>query len=96
VNAQGMKFWKKELAGLGLPFIESQGNFLLTDPQAWIGRTGAQVQIDCLKRGLILRPVTNYGLPHHLRISIGTPAENRFAVGVLRGILKEADRVRKG
>jgi histidinol-phosphate aminotransferase len=31
---------------------------------------------------VIVRPVANYGLPNHLRISIGTQTENQFFLKV--------------
>ena len=89
VNSQGMRFWKKELGVMGLPYFESQGNFLLTDTRRWLSRPGVEVAQSCLKRGLILRPVANYGLHDYLRISIGLPAENQFAARVLRKVQAE-------
>lgn len=38
--------------------------------------TAAELNVELLKRALIVRPVANYGLPHSLRITIGTVAEN--------------------
>jgi histidinol-phosphate aminotransferase len=29
-----------------------------------------------LRRGIIVRPVGNYGLPEHLRVTLGTPEQN--------------------
>ena len=29
-----------------------------------------------LREGVIVRPIAGYGMPNHLRISIGLPAEN--------------------
>lgn len=83
LNVQGLKFWERELKRLGVPYWPSQGNFLLVDAQKGFQASGAEVQAACLRKGLILRPIANYGLPHALRISIGTPAENRLAVRTL-------------
>ncbi len=87
-NSAGMKFWEKELAGLGIPFWKSQGNFILVDAAAGFGRAPSEIYQECLKRGVILRPVGNYGLKQALRISVGTPAENRFAIAVLKAVKK--------
>lgn len=83
INEQGMRFWEKELKRLGIPFWKSQGNFLLADVGKGLGKTGVEVYNGCLRRGVIFRPVANYGLPHALRISVGTPEENRIAVKAL-------------
>jgi histidinol-phosphate aminotransferase len=59
-------------ATLGLGVVPSVGNFVLVDT-----RTDALPVYEALLReGVIVRPVDNYGLPRHLRISIGLPAEN--------------------
>ena len=39
------------------------------------------------KRGVIVRPMGGYQLPEWIRISVGTPAENRRCVEVLAGVL---------
>ena len=83
LNARGMKFWETELTKLGIPFWKSQGNFILADVNRGLGKSGHDVYMSCLKRGVIFRPVTNYGLRHALRISMGTPDENRVALKAL-------------
>lgn len=82
-NREGMRFWEAELSRMKIPFWKSQGNFLLVDVARGLGRLGGEVYLDCLKQGVIFRPVANYGLHQALRISIGTPEENRFAVKAL-------------
>jgi histidinol-phosphate aminotransferase len=82
-NLQGMKFWESKLNQFGIPFWKSQGNFLLADVQRGLGMTGVEVHQACLRKGVIFRPVANYGLPHALRISIGTKEENEWAVRAL-------------
>ena len=39
-----------------------------------------------LREGVIVRPVANYGMPNHLRVTIGLPAENsRFLEALTQG-----------
>lgn len=83
INAEGMKFWEAELKRLGVPFWKSQGNFILADVASGFGKTGPEVYQECLRLGVIFRPVANYGLAHTLRISIGKPEENRIAARAL-------------
>ncbi|MBC7691630.1 MAG: histidinol-phosphate transaminase [Methylotenera sp.] len=83
MNNEGRKFWEKALTEMGIPFWKSQGNFILIDSSRGLGKRGGDVYLSCLKRGVIFRPVSNYGLMNALRISIGTPAENRFAAKAL-------------
>jgi histidinol-phosphate aminotransferase len=83
VNEVGMRFWTKELDRMGVPHWPSQGNFLLIDCSKGFGKRGGDVYENCLRRGVIFRPVSNYGLMHALRISIGTQAENAVAIRAL-------------
>lgn len=85
VTWQGLDYFYKELQRLNLPFIESQGNFVLFDTK----RDANRVYTALLKRGVILRPVQNYGLNTHLRMSVGLPHENQFAIKALEEVLKE-------
>ncbi|MDF9391647.1 MULTISPECIES: histidinol-phosphate transaminase [Methylococcus] len=54
-----------------LDFIPSAGNFLSFD----LGRPAAPVFDALLREGVIVRPVGNYGLPNHLRVTVGTTEE---------------------
>ena len=49
--------------------------------------SGAKVNLELLKAGVIVRPVGNYGLPEWLRISIGLPEENQAFIEALKKIL---------
>lgn len=84
-NASGMKFWERELKKAGIPFWRSQGNFILADVQRGLGESGQDAYHRCLRQGVILRPVANYGLRDVLRISMGTPEENKIAFKALAG-----------
>jgi len=56
-----------------LAYIPSMGNFITVN----VGQSGDEVYQKLLLEGVIVRPITGYGLPQHLRISIGTDAENQ-------------------
>ncbi len=58
----------KELVAAGFGVLPSQGNFLLIEA----GERVADLDAHLLSRGLIARRVEEYGLPHHLRITVGT------------------------
>lgn len=83
VNEEGMAFWKKKLRDWNVPYWNSQGNFLLIDVYKGFGKTGGEIYQSCLRKGVIFRPVLNYGMAHALRISVGLPAENMFAAKAL-------------
>lgn len=86
LNRDEKKFWESTLNEIKIPFWKSQGNFILADIGRALGCSGNQIYEECLQRGVIFRPVGNYGLPTALRISIGTKAENRFSAQVLKKV----------
>jgi histidinol-phosphate aminotransferase len=85
VNAEGREFFVRELAALGLPFVPTQGNFMMVE----VGDAKGVYEA-LLREGVIVRPVAGYGFPKHLRISIGTPEENRRVVEVLTEIARKS------
>ena len=82
---KGLDYFYQELQKLELPYFKSQGNFVLFDTL----RKAQDVDKALLKRGIILRPVLNYGFPQHLRMSVGLEAENRAAIEALKQVLVE-------
>ena len=85
LNRAGMRQLQDACRQWGLNWLPSAGNFLCVD----VGRPGREVFLDLLKRGVIARPVDNYGLPQHLRISIGSEAENARLIEALGAVLKD-------
>lgn len=83
VNRDGMQRLLTFCRQRGLAWLPSAGNFLCID----VGRPGREVFLELLKRGVITRPVDNYGLPQFLRISIGSAAENRRLIEALGEVL---------
>ena len=83
VNDQGMRQLMTGVERLGLDYIPSAGNFLTID----LGRDAGPVDQALLRLGVVTRPVANYGLPNHLRVSIGLDEENARFLGALEQIL---------
>ena len=78
-NSQGMSDLTEGFKALGLEWIPSAGNFVAVD----LKQPGQPIYEALLRKGVIVRPIANYGLPNHLRISIGTQADNRFFLKAL-------------
>jgi histidinol-phosphate aminotransferase len=76
---------------LGIEYIPSHANFVLFRAGKDDG-AGARVNLALLKRGIIVRPVGNYGLPQWLRVSIGLPQENAAFVEALKSVLATEPR----
>jgi len=85
VNRRGMAQVTAAFDTLGLRYLPSFGNFVLVQ----VG-DGAAVYQGLLRRGVIVRPVANYGLPQWLRVTIGLPEENDRFITALRDVLQGA------
>ncbi len=82
----GRAYLTKELAGLGCTVTPSQSNFLMFEVPSG-EQDAASLFERLLERGIILRPLKSYGLPRHLRVSVGTEEENHILVSTLRELL---------
>ncbi|HET6265566.1 MAG TPA: histidinol-phosphate transaminase [Usitatibacter sp.] len=84
VNAAGLEQLATGFRALGLEFIPSRGNFLTVHvPHA------AKVYGFLLADGVIVRPVSGYGMPDHLRVTVGLPEHNeRFLAALARALGK--------
>ena len=78
---------EQQLGGLGLDITPSQANFVLVGFPQSPGRTAPEAEAFLARRGLIVRGVANYGLPDHLRITIGLEEHNRALVDALSDFL---------
>ena len=68
MNRQGLQRLQEALPAMGFRIYPSAGNFLLVD----MGSDSGVWYEALLRDGIITRRVGNYGLPNHLRITIGT------------------------
>jgi histidinol-phosphate aminotransferase len=79
----------QQFGGLGLDVVPSQANFILVGfPKAPDPHNAAAAEAWLADRGWIVRGVKNYGLPDHLRITIGLEAHNRAVVEALAAFMK--------
>jgi histidinol-phosphate aminotransferase len=72
------------LAKLGLEFVPSVANFILIDVSPL---RGAKVFEMLLKKGIIVRTMDEYDYPNHIRVTIGTPRQNRKFLKALKRIV---------
>jgi histidinol-phosphate aminotransferase len=84
-NRQGMEFLNAEFDKLGLPYVPSQGNFILVR----VGN-GNEVFQHLLSQGVIVRPVGAYEFPQYVRVTVGTMDENRRFIEALGRIIRTA------
>ena len=93
VNRAGYAQLTAAFDAMGVVYIPSSGNFVLFKAGE-ASDAGAKANLALLKRGVIVRPVANYGLPQWLRVSIGTEAENATFLAALPDALRAAGETR--
>ena len=79
----GRHYLYDEFNALGIKYVPSRANFILVD----VGHSASDVFQRLLKEGVIVRPLTPFGMESALRITIGTPQENRRLVKALRHVM---------
>ncbi len=88
LNSRGMQFLTGAFKELELVTVPSEANFIMVvrDSEA----DASHIFQELLKEGVIVRPLKAFGLPHCLRITIGTEEENEILVEKLRNVLSKA------
>lgn len=85
LNQSGLEQLRAGLSEFGWRVPPSAGNFLLADTASPAGPWYEGL----LRLGIIVRPVANYGLPNHLRITVGLPEQNARLLTALRQLRAE-------
>ncbi|MCB1069883.1 MAG: histidinol-phosphate transaminase [Kiritimatiellae bacterium] len=81
VNRQERDRIASACEALGFACVPSAANFILVETGQ--GRLWFE---ELQKRKVIVRPVSGYGLPDHIRITIGTPEENDRLLAAMRAV----------
>lgn len=82
MNKAGKAYLSAEFDRMGIAYVPSFTNFILFEMNE-----GPKVAQALLAKGVIVRPVVGDGLPNHLRVSIGTEAENQRFITALKEVL---------
>jgi histidinol-phosphate aminotransferase len=87
ITIEGREFLQREFSAMGLDYVPSFANFVLV----CVG-DGKGVFQALMKRGIIVRDMTSYGLPEWIRVSIGTMEQNRRFLEELKRLPNIANR----
>lgn len=82
-NREALSMVRAALDTMKIHHYPTQGNFILID----CGRPASPIYDAMLRLGVIVRPVGAYGLPNHLRITLGTRAQNQRMLEALNQAL---------
>ncbi len=83
LNSRGKRYLYDALRRMGVKYAPTEANFVLIDTEM----DGKVVYDALLRKGVIVRPCTSFGLPSYLRVSIGTPAENELFIAAFKDVL---------
>lgn len=83
-NKKSLEVYYTELSNLGLQYVNSNCNFILFNTN----RDSSWVEEEFLKRGIIIRAASEFGLPTWVRVSIGTYEDNEKVIEILKEILQ--------
>ncbi len=86
-NAAGKKYLYAQLDKLGLEYLRTESNFIFIN----LKRPADPLFLDMMRQGVIVRPLTSFGFPEAIRVSIGTPEHNRKFITVLAKTLPGAE-----
>lgn len=86
LNDQGMLQLQSGFDQLNVGWIPSVGNFICFE----VPGRAIEIYQGLLSKGVIVRPVANYEMPDHLRVSIGTQQENQRFLLELKGLLADS------
>jgi histidinol-phosphate aminotransferase len=86
-NARWLAWLTEQIGNLGLKVTPSVANFILIHFPETKGRTAKDADGFLTTRGLMLRQVAAYKLPHALRMSVGTEDANKLVVAALKEFL---------
>ena len=81
-NFAGLRFYEESFRKAGLEYVPSAANFILVRV-----KEGQWVFEAMQRQGVIVRPIGGYQLPDWIRISVGTPEENRRCMAALKASL---------
>jgi histidinol-phosphate aminotransferase len=80
---EGKRALYRHFDRLGLRYVPTQANFVLFHTP-W---PAVEVYEALLRRGFLIRPCALFGLPHSLRVTVGTPEENEGFVTALSAVI---------
>ncbi len=86
VNEEGKRYLYNEFENLGLKYVPTYTNFILFK----VPMKAKDAFQKLLRKGVIVRDMTSYGLENYLRVTIGTMEENEIFIKALKEILNES------
>ena len=80
LDAAGIKYLTPEFESLGFKVLPTQGNFICVH----IGAKAKDLVLFLEQNGMIVRGLTSFGLPEHIRVTLGKREENELLVSLVK------------
>ncbi|MEZ0262422.1 MAG: histidinol-phosphate transaminase [Alphaproteobacteria bacterium] len=78
----GRKYLTENIAALGYRVLPSVANFLLVE----FGPKAEEIRVALKDKGIFIRQMGAYNLPHHLRVTVGTAEDNKRVIEALKSL----------
>jgi histidinol-phosphate aminotransferase len=79
-NGAGKDYLYAELDKLGLKYKNTEANFIFIN----VKKPADEMFLTLMSAGVIIRPLTSFGFPNAIRVSIGTPEQNAKFIAALK------------
>ena len=86
MNAEGVELLTREFEALGFKVLPTQANFICVR----IGERAKELVAFLESNGMIIRGLTSFGMPEHVRVTVGKPEENAFLLTLVKKWKAEA------
>lgn len=84
-NKEQLPLFYKAFEELEVTYVSSFANFVMIDMQT--SENAQNLFEELLKKGVFVRVLAAFGLPHCIRITVGTPEENLFCIEMMNEVL---------
>ena len=81
---EGKRYLYQEFERLGLDYVPSETNFIFVN----INRDSKEIFTALLKEGVIIRTGDIFGYPNYIRVTVGTPEQNKRFIVCLERVMK--------
>lgn len=85
-NKEGKKFLYGQIIDLSLPqlsFLKTEANFICID----LKQSADRIFLKLMSEGVIVRPLTSFGMPEAIRVTIGTAEQNKKFIAALKKVI---------
>ena len=86
-NSEGVEYLTPRLQELGFRVVPTTANFLYLETSEDPTQLAARIQ----NEGCIVRSLTPWGIPNALRITVGTPDQNRILIDAIARVMRPVD-----